>query len=421
MKFFELGLSKGLCERLKAIGFTNPTLIQEKSIPYTLRGQDVIGLAQTGTGKTGAFLLPILSIQQNKPQKAKNPSVLVLVPTRELATQVMDTLSKFDPDQILKPVVLIGGDPMGMQERSLKKPHNIIIATPGRLLDFLERGKIILYGVQQVVIDESDRMLDMGFIPDIDRILASLPKTRQTLLFSATMAPDIKKLVQSYMVLPKTIEVRGETKSKASIEQKVVMVDAKNKRAALREILNRHSGLNCVIFCNRKKDIDVLEASLRRHKFKASGLHGSMTQEQRSKTLAEFRSGDLPIIIASNVLARGVDIEGLGMVINFNAPYQVEDYIHRIGRTGRAELKGLAYTLVDKGEQELLENIERHLNTKLDFEDFKVTEAPKSIKQTPKPAEKTKIIGQVLAFEKAKPVLQVIVGFGENPPAFMVR
>jgi superfamily II DNA/RNA helicase len=406
MGFSELGISEHLCEYLKNIGFTSPTLIQEKSIPYTLRGQDVIGLAQTGTGKTAAFLLPILSIQQTKHQKAKRPSVLVLVPTRELATQVMESLSKFDPEQILKPVVLIGGDPMGLQERTLKKPHNIVIATPGRLLDFLDRGKLMLYGVRHVVIDEADRMLDMGFIPEVDRILEKLPKTRQTLLFSATMAPDIKKLVASYMVLPKTIEVRGEKKSKASIEQKIIKVDAKNKREALREILKRHEGLNCVIFCNRKKDIDVLESSLRRHKFNASALHGSMSQEQRGKTLAEFKTGELPIIIASNVLARGVDIEGLGMVINFTVPYQVEDYIHRIGRTGRADLKGIAYTLVDKSENELLENVEKHLKTKLAFEEFKVVELPKPQKVKHVPATH---------HEKLP-----IIGFGDNVPAFML-
>jgi superfamily II DNA/RNA helicase len=417
MEFSKLGLETLLCKHLEAIGFTTPTLIQEKSIPYSLRRQDVIGLAQTGTGKTAAFLLPILSIQQNKFQKARQPSVLILVPTRELATQVMDTLSKFDPKKLLRPVVLIGGDPMGMQERSLKKPHNIVIATPGRLLDFLERGKVMLYGVQQVVIDEADRMLDMGFIPDIDRILASLPKTRQTLLFSATMAPDIKKLVSSYMVLPKTIEVRGETKSKASIEQKVVMVDSKNKREALREILNRHEGLNCVIFCNRKTDIDILESSLRRHKFKASGLHGGMSQDQRSKTLSDFKSGELSIIIASNVLARGVDIEGLGMVINFNAPYQVEDYIHRIGRTGRADLKGIAYTLVDKSEIELLANVEKHLKTKLEFEVFKTVEKPKASKLE----EPKKETAKVNTAPKVINIYEPIIGFGENVPAFMLR
>jgi superfamily II DNA/RNA helicase len=369
MNFEETGLSEVLVKRLTEIGFTTPTPIQQKAIPIALRGQDIIGMAQTGTGKTAAFLLPILNVQNDKAQKSRNPSVLILEPTRELAFQVQESLKRFDPEENLKSVLLIGGDPMGMQERALKKPHNIIIATPGRLLDFMDRGKLLMYGVQHVVIDEADRMLDMGFIPDVDKILAVLPKTRQTLLFSATMTPDIRKLVEQYMMLPKTVEVKGE-KSKASIEQTAILVNDINKREALRKILREHPKLNVVVFCNRKRDIDELKQSLSRHKFSVGAMHGDMDQEMRNKSLQAFKAGEIDILIASDVLARGVDIEGLGMVVNFNVPLQVEDYIHRIGRTGRADMKGLAFTLVNVKERTLLKNIETHLNATLISETF---------------------------------------------------
>jgi len=389
MTFEETGLSEVLVKRLAEIGFTTPTPIQQKAIPIALRGQDIIGMAQTGTGKTAAFLLPILNVQNDKAQKSRNPSVLILEPTRELAFQVQESLKRFDPEENLKSVLLIGGDPMGMQERALKKPHHIIIATPGRLLDFMDRGKLLMYGVQHVVIDEADRMLDMGFIPDVDKILAVLPKTRQTLLFSATMTPDIRKLVEQYMMLPKTVEVKGE-KSKASIEQTAVLVNDINKREALRKILREHPKLNVVVFCNRKRDIDELKQSLSRHKFSVGAMHGDMDQEARNKSLQAFKAGEIDILIASDVLARGVDIEGLGMVVNFNVPLQVEDYIHRIGRTGRADMKGLAFTLVNVKERTLLKNIETHLNATLISETF--VEEKRAKKTQEKPAQEIKAI-----------------------------
>jgi len=280
----------------------------------------------------------------------------------------------------------------------LKKPHHIIIATPGRLLDFMDRGKLLMYGVQHVVIDEADRMLDMGFIPDVDKILAVLPKTRQTLLFSATMTPDIRKLVEQYMMLPKTVEVKGE-KSKASIEQTAILVNDINKREALRKILREHPKLNVVVFCNRKRDIDELKQSLSRHKFSVGAMHGDMDQEARNKSLQAFKAGEIDILIASDVLARGVDIEGLGMVVNFNVPLQVEDYIHRIGRTGRADMKGLAFTLVNVKERTLLKNIETHLNATLISETFVETKPAK--KPQAKPAPEIKAIEVKKTEEKA--------------------
>lgn len=438
MAFEETGLNEALVKRLTEIGFTTPTPIQQKAIPIALRGQDIIGMAQTGTGKTAAFLLPILNIQNDKAQKSRNPSILILEPTRELAFQVQESLKRFDPQENLKSVLLIGGDPMGMQERELKKPHNIIIATPGRLLDFIDRGKLLMYGVQHVVIDEADRMLDMGFIPEVDKILAVLPKTRQTLLFSATMTPDIHKLVEQYMMLPKTIEVKGE-KSKASIEQTAVMVNDISKRKALRKILREHPKLNVVVFCNRKRDIDELKRSLSRHKFSVGAMHGDMEQEIRNKTLQAFKAGEINILIASDVLARGVDIEGLGMVVNFNVPLQVEDYIHRIGRTGRADMKGLAFTLVNPKDHSLLKNIEAHLGTTLLTETFveekaeKITSGKnKADKASAEPVKKHPRQGKdknankdqdykrdyiSTSYEPSGP----IIGFGSITPAFMLN
>lgn len=408
MKFQELGLPEFLCENLALAGFIKPTPIQESAIPIVLNFQDIIGLAQTGTGKTAAFLLPILAIQSQRFQKHRKPSVLVLVPTRELASQVMENLKKFDPNNFLKPVMLIGGDPMGMQERNLKKPYNILVATPGRFLDFLEKGKIILHGIQHVVIDEADRMLDMGFIPEVDRILEKLPNNKQTLLFSATITKDIEDLVKKYMILPKTISIKGVNESKASIDQKVIMVDSKDKRIALRSILNNHKDLNCVIFCNQKKDIDILEGSLLRHEFSAAALHSGIGQEKRNQTLQNFKDGKTKILIASDVLARGIDIQALGMVINFTVPYQPEDYIHRIGRTGRADLKGIAYTLVDKKEIKLLKNIEEKINSKIAVEEVTIeTKKEEKIKTEAKP-----IINRQL---------EKVVGFGNSAPAFILR
>lgn len=420
MAFEETGLGEALVKRLTEIGFTTPTPIQKKAIPVALRGQDIIGLAQTGTGKTAAFLLPILSIQSEKAQKSRNPSILILEPTRELAFQVQESLKRFDPEENLKSVLLIGGDPMGLQERALKKPHHVIIATPGRLMDFIDRGKLLMYGVQHVVIDEADRMLDMGFIPDVDKILKTLPKTRQTLLFSATMSPDIRNLVERYMMLPKTIEVK-EQKSKASIEQTAVFVNDVHKRKALRKILRDHPNLNVVVFCNRKKDIDELKKSLSSHKFSVGAIHGDMNQEMRNKTLQAFKAGELNILIASDVLARGVDIEGLGMVVNFNVPLQVEDYIHRIGRTGRADLKGLAFTLVNTKEKSLLKNIEQHLGANLNTETFKEEEDPAEVKERrhhshPRPRDQEYERVRILSEPKS---LEPIIGFGAILPAFM--
>lgn len=410
MTFEETGIDKALAKHLANIGFTTPTPIQSESIPIALRGQDIIGLAQTGTGKTAAFLLPILSIQLNKIQKFRNPSTLILVPTRELGVQVQESLKRFHPKEILKSVLLIGGDPVGLQERALKKPHHMIIATPGRLIDLIERGKLLMNGIQHVVIDEADRMLDMGFIPDVDKILKVLPNTKQTLLFSATMAPDIRKLIEQYMILPKTVEIKGQ-KSKASIDQTAIHVSELNKRKALRKILHAHPSVNVVIFCNRKKDIDELKRSLDRHKFLAGAIHGDMSQEIRNKTLQSFKDGNINILIASDVIARGIDIEGLGMVINFNVPLQAEDYIHRIGRTGRADMKGLAFTLVNAKEKSLLENIEKHLKATLASETFSEEQKPEKVSKKPT-YERIKILSEP---KSNKP----IIGFGTIIPAFM--
>lgn len=408
MQFLELGLSNTICNNLEQIGFFTPTDIQKQAIPHILRLQDIIGLAQTGTGKTAAFLLPILNIQHATPQKHRKPSILILVPTRELAHQVISNLNKFDPFKILKPLMLIGGDSMTAQEKMLKKEHNILVVTPGRFLDFLDKKKLLLHGIKHVVIDEADRMLDMGFIPEVERILSSLPKIKQTLLFSATMAPDLKELIKKYMLLPKTIETSNLNKSKDSITQKIIMVEKKNKTLALVQVLKSQKDTNSVVFCNRKKDITDVEKSLNKAGFKASALHSGITQENRNKTLQSFKDREIEIIIASDVLARGVDIADLEMVINYDVPFHVEDYIHRIGRTGRANSKGVAYTLVSNSESKLLKNIED--TVKIEFIEEKI-----SINTTHKSKQPTFAI--MTDYQNTNNS----VGFGAHTPAFMLK
>jgi superfamily II DNA/RNA helicase len=345
LKFSDLGLSDELSRAVADLGYTSPTPIQEKSIPIVLMGRDILGSAQTGTGKTASFTLPMIDILASGRAKARLPRSLILAPTRELAAQVADSFEKFSSYHKLSMALLIGGVSFTEQNAALSKGVDVLIATPGRLLDHFERGKVLLNDVKILVIDEADRMLDMGFIPDVERIAGLLPRMRQTLFFSATLSDDIQKLGAKFVMNPKVIEVAPQAATADTVAQHLIWTDVKKKRQILRDILRHEAVKNAVIFCNRKRDIAELIKSLTRHGFSAVALHGDMTQSARLEALQRFKDGEVPLMIASDVAARGLDIAGLSHVFNFDVPSHAEDYVHRIGRTGRAGKSGRAFTI----------------------------------------------------------------------------
>ena len=345
MKFSDLGLSDELSRAVADLGYETPTPIQEKSIPIVLMGRDILGSAQTGTGKTASFTLPMIDILASGRAKARLPRSLILAPTRELAAQVADSFEKFSVNNKLSMALLIGGVSFADQNAALSKGVDVLIATPGRLLDHFERGKVLLNDVKVLVIDEADRMLDMGFIPDVEKIVSLLPRMRQTLFFSATLSDDIQKLGSKFVMNPKIIEVAPPASTAETVAQHLIWSDSKAKRQVLRDLLGAEKVKNAVIFCNRKRDISTLVTSLTRHGFSAVALHGDMTQSARLEALQKFKDGDVPLLIASDVAARGLDIAGLSHVFNFDVPMSAEDYVHRIGRTGRAGKSGRAFTI----------------------------------------------------------------------------
>jgi superfamily II DNA/RNA helicase len=345
LKFSDLGLSDGLSRAVADLGYETPTPIQEKSIPIVLMGRDILGSAQTGTGKTASFTLPMIDILASGRAKARLPRSLILAPTRELAAQVADSFEKFSVNNKLSMALLIGGVSFADQNAALSKGVDVLIATPGRLLDHFERGKVLLNDVKVLVIDEADRMLDMGFIPDVEKIVSLLPRMRQTLFFSATLSDDIQKLGSKFVMNPKIIEVAPPASTAETVAQHLIWSDSKAKRQVLRDLLGFEKVKNAVIFCNRKRDISTLVTSLTRHGFSAVALHGDMTQSARLEALQKFKNGDVPLLIASDVAARGLDIAGLSHVFNFDVPMSAEDYVHRIGRTGRAGKSGRAFTI----------------------------------------------------------------------------
>ena len=345
MQFSNLGLSSELSRAVTDLGYESPTPIQEKSIPVVFMGRDIIGSAQTGTGKTASFTLPMIDILASGRAKARLPRSLILAPTRELAAQVADSFEKFSVNNKLSMALLIGGVSFGDQNAALKKGADVLIATPGRLLDHFERGKVLLSDVKILVIDEADRMLDMGFIPDVEKIVSLLPRVRQTLFFSATLSDDIQKIGSKFVMNPKIIEVAPPASTAETVAQHLIWTDSKSKRKVLRNLLAVEQVKNAVIFCNRKRDISTLVNSLKRHGFSAVALHGDMTQSARLDALQRFKDGDVPLLIASDVAARGLDIAGLSHVFNFDVPMSAEDYVHRIGRTGRAGQSGRAFTI----------------------------------------------------------------------------
>ena len=345
MQFNELGLSPELLQAVTDAGYLNPTPIQEKAIPVVAQGRDVLGCAQTGTGKTASFALPMIDKLAAGRARARMPRSLILEPTRELATQVEASFERYGKQHRLTTALLIGGESFGDQEKKLDRGVDVLIATPGRMIDLFERGKILLSDVRILVIDEADRMLDMGFIPDVERIVSLLPKTRQTLFFSATMPPEIRRLADAFLSHPVEIAVAPPASPAALVEQALVVVDPHDKRETLRRLIRSEDVKNALIFCNRKREVDILARSLLKHGFDAAALHGDMSQPKRTETLERFKQGEIRLLVASDVAARGLDIQGLSHVFNFDVPYHAEDYVHRIGRTGRAGREGRSFTL----------------------------------------------------------------------------
>jgi superfamily II DNA/RNA helicase len=367
MPFADLGLSDELLRAVGESGYTEPTPIQAATIPSVLMMRDIIGIAQTGTGKTAAFVLPMIDILGHGRSRALMPRSLILEPTRELAAQVAENFEKYGKYHKLSMALLIGGVQMGDQIKALEKGVDVLIATPGRLMDLFERGKILLTQCNLLVIDEADRMLDMGFIPDIENICTKLPANRQTLLFSATMPPPIKKLADKFLSNPKTMEVARPATANINITQWVVPVGSAShaKRAALRQLLGQEEVKTAIIFCNRKTTVRELNKSLRSYGFSSGEIHGDMEQPQRIAELERFKKGDINILVASDVAARGLDVKGVSHVFNFDAPWHPDDYIHRIGRTGRAGATGVAYTFASSADAENIENIEKLTGMKI--------------------------------------------------------
>jgi superfamily II DNA/RNA helicase len=357
--FSDLGLSPQVVQAIDDMGYRHPTPIQEQAIPYVLMGRDVMGTAQTGTGKTAGFTLPMLDILSGSRARARMPRSLILEPTRELALQVAENFVQYGKYLKLSHALIIGGESMSDQKDVLNRGVDVLIATPGRLLDMFDRGSILLSDTRILVIDEADRMLDMGFIPDVERIVALLPKTRQTLFFSATMGPEIRRLADAFLQNPKEIAVSRAASVATTITEGLALVAEHDKREALRRLIRSQNVQNALIFCNRKRDVDILYKSLTKHHFVAGALHGDMAQTVRFSTLEKFKANELRLLVCSDVAARGIDIGGLSHVFNFDVPIHAEDYVHRIGRTGRAGLEGKAFTIAAPEDRHAVEQIEK--------------------------------------------------------------
>lgn len=380
MNFAELGLSPKVLEAVEASGYTTPTPIQAQAIPHVLARKDVLGIAQTGTGKTAAFTLPMLTLLEQGRARARMPRTLILEPTRELAAQVEENFTKYGSGQKLNVALLIGGVSFGDQDIKIARGVDVLIATPGRLLDHFERGKLLLTGIEILVIDEADRMLDMGFIPDIERICKLVPFTRQTLFFSATMPPEIQRLTEAFLHNPERIEVERQSTTASTITQRLIASQRQDwaKRDVLRQLIRSEQDeiKNAIIFCNRKVDVQSLYRSLSRHGFSVAALHGDMDQSARTAALEAFRGGTTQLLVASDVAARGLDIPDVSHVYNFDVPHHAEDYVHRIGRTGRAGRKGSAYTIVTVDDRKSLAAVEAMIKTSIDYQGPTLDELP---------------------------------------------
>jgi len=377
--FSDLGLSQKVLSAVTDAGYTTPTPIQAGAIPFALQRRDICGIAQTGTGKTASFVLPMLTLLENGRARARMPRTLILEPTRELAAQVAENFEKYGKNHKLNVALLIGGVSFEEQNRKLERGADVLICTPGRLLDHCERGKLLMTGVEILVIDEADRMLDMGFIPDIEKIAKMIPFTRQTLFFSATMPPEIQKLADRFLQNPERIEVSLPSSTAITVTQRLVAAHNKDyeKRSTLRDLIRAQEDLkNAIIFCNRKKDVADLFRSLERHGFSVGALHGDMDQRSRTNMLAGFKDNQITLLVASDVAARGLDIPDVSHVFNFDVPIHAEDYIHRIGRTGRAGRSGAAFTLVTRSDTKYLDAIEKLIGRQLEWLDGDLTSLP---------------------------------------------
>ena len=366
--FDTLGLSAEVLRAVTESGYTTPTPIQAQGIPHVLQRKDIIGIAQTGTGKTASFTLPMIELLARGRAKARMPRSLILEPTRELAAQVAESFERYGKYNKLSMALLIGGVSFEDQEKKLDRGVDVLIATPGRMLDHFERGKLMLSQVQILVIDEADRMLDMGFIPDVERICKLIPFTRQTLFYSATMPPEIQRLTEQFLHAPVRVEVSRPATAATTITQEIIEIPHNDwaKREALRRLVRDNNVKNAIVFCNRKRDVDVVARSLSKHGFNAAPLHGDLEQSTRMKTLDAFKNGDVQLLVASDVAARGLDIPAVSHVFNFDVPFHADDYVHRIGRTGRAGRSGHAYMLASRHDQKAVDAIEKLLGKPID-------------------------------------------------------
>jgi superfamily II DNA/RNA helicase len=388
MSFSNLGLSDKVLAAVAASGYQNPTPIQEQAIPHVLARRDVLGIAQTGTGKTAAFVLPMLTMLEQGRARARMPRTLIIEPTRELAAQVEEMFVKYGAKHKLTVALLIGGVSYDDQDAKITRGVDVLIATPGRLLDHFERGRLLLTGIEILVIDEADRMLDMGFIPDIERICKLVPFTRQTLFFSATMPPEIQRLTTTFLSNPARVEVARPASTVATTTQVVVPSAAapEKKREVLRRLIRSAEGLkNGIIFCNRKTEVAKLHRSLVRHGFSAIALHGDMDQRARMKALDAFRDGEIKLLVASDVAARGLDIPDVSHVFNFDVPHHAEDYVHRIGRTGRAGRSGTAIMIASNADTRSLAAIEKLIGQKIPWQGSAAAPASETPARVPAP------------------------------------
>jgi len=409
-KFSELKLHPKVLKAVEEAGYTTPTPIQIGAIPLACEGRDILGIAQTGTGKTASFTLPMITLLNRGRARARMPRSLVLAPTRELAAQVAENFDTYSKYTKLTKALLIGGVSFKEQDQLIDRGVDVLIATPGRLLDHFERGKLLLTGVQIMVVDEADRMLDMGFIPDIERIFKLTPFTRQTLFFSATMAPEIERITNTFLSNPARIEVARQATASETITQQLFKVSAvgkdqqtKAKRNLLRTLIDQEGSslTNALIFCNRKVDVDIVSKSLKKYGYIAEAIHGDLEQSQRTKTLDGFREGNIRLLVASDVAARGLDISSVSHVFNFDVPINAEDYIHRIGRTGRAGRSGKAITISTSKDEKFIDAINSLIGTNIPMQTISNKSNPEKV-NTPKEPKITKIEPKVVSKENVK-------------------
>jgi superfamily II DNA/RNA helicase len=425
MDFADLGLSEEILKAVAEKGYTTPTPIQEKAIPIILMARDLVGLAQTGTGKTASFTLPMIEMLANGRARSRMPRSLVLAPTRELAAQVAENFDLYGKYHKLNKALLVGGESMGDQIKLLERGVDVLIATPGRLLDLFDRGQILLSDIRILVIDEADRMLDMGFIPDIEKIISFLPHNRQTLLFSATMPPEIKHLAEKFLSNPKAISVAPPASPAATVDHRFMNVAPKDKKEALRSLIERESVKNAFVFCNRKKDVDMLGKWLKTQGFSASPLHGDMVQSKRTETLQAFKDEQIVLLVCSDVAARGLDVSGVSHVFNFDVPFNAEDYVHRIGRTGRAGQTGRAWTLATEDDAKFVDAILKLTGKDIPAEDFSVAKKsprPKREEKPQKAAEGVKTFRSKVNKDRQHIEEEDSSGFTDsNMPSFLRR